>query len=113
MLVVGCEWPAFGVRRQSAATTALSDDEGARTESGVALRLPPHSIGRAVLRRHADREDAAFRKKGRRAAIGPLRSRPLLMSEGAECHLPACHPVVAVDGLACVRAATSQRELMP
>jgi hypothetical protein len=34
------------MRRQSAATTALSDDEGARTESGVALRLPPQSTRR-------------------------------------------------------------------
>jgi hypothetical protein len=33
----------FGLRRQSAAATALSDDEGARAESGVAPRLPPQS----------------------------------------------------------------------
>jgi hypothetical protein len=43
--------PREHLRRQSAATTALSDDESARTESGVALRLPPQSIKRVVLRR--------------------------------------------------------------
>jgi hypothetical protein len=40
----------FGLLRQSAATTALSDDKGARTKSGVALRLPPQSIIRVALR---------------------------------------------------------------
>jgi len=34
---------AFGVRRQSAAATALSDDAACSFQSGVALRLPPQS----------------------------------------------------------------------
>ncbi len=69
----------FGVRRQSIATTALSNarpgTQSRAGESGVALRLPPHSIGDATARMAATGAYGLRRQSVATTALSSARQR--------------------------------------